>query len=348
MPSVTTRLRGLMSIALLVSGWGMLEVYSRARGPLGRQHGAAAAASAAMSGTHSVAAVGRSPTCTPRSSGAEALERVLVGHVVAREQHGRRARALAQLRDRGVLALVPEGVLDDVVAGPASPVRRLGLRRSRRRRGSPRRRVGGRRPGACARRIRRSSARSTRRRDARSPARRARAARRAARASPGVVAVHDGALAGDPELGAVRAGEQDRRVVGCSAMTRRSARLRPDTSATMVSGAATSASTRRRARRAASGRPSARPRAATSVPSKSSATSRRSDAATRAIAAPASSVGCRSCVTPGSARLAVPDAVERREEVDCDQSATSCSSTRRAERPHPPALLGRRHLDRRA
>jgi len=58
---------------------------------------------------------------------AKAAQRVLVGDVIAGEDDGCGIRPLAKLRDGGVLALVPERVLDDVVPGPPPPVRRLGL-----------------------------------------------------------------------------------------------------------------------------------------------------------------------------------------------------------------------------
>ena len=53
----------------------------------------------------------------------EAGEGVLVRDVIAGEQHGRRSESLAEGGDRRVLALVSERVLDDVVAGPTTPVR---------------------------------------------------------------------------------------------------------------------------------------------------------------------------------------------------------------------------------
>ncbi|OMP13369.1 hypothetical protein COLO4_01811, partial [Corchorus olitorius] len=59
-------------------------------------------------------------------SGAEGAQRVLVGDVVAREQHGGRSDPLAQVRDGGVLPLVAERELEDVVSRATPPPGRLG------------------------------------------------------------------------------------------------------------------------------------------------------------------------------------------------------------------------------
>ena len=123
MPSVTTRLRGLMSMRVFGIE-ASSESYSRAVRAHPLQHAQGLRPILAMLPTRTRRGGLAVADADAEVLRAEARQRVLVGHVVAGEQHGRRAEARAQRGESGVLALVPERVLDDVVPGAPAPVRR--------------------------------------------------------------------------------------------------------------------------------------------------------------------------------------------------------------------------------